>query len=193
LPIGVGNHGVEPRTRHVRAEGPSDFEQAIDGMFGTLRRRDEMGVKPRASFPRRRQSHPNTRPRRGGQETGAEEALQVDREVESARAQLSNDIADATQTAWVETNCAPVERNHLIQMWISVDQSAQPFVDEPRESCRRPMVPQRREGRQGVDDVSQRAGFDDQHAIGLNRAQFGRISWHGPWTSISKRFGRRVS
>ena len=96
------------------------------------------------------------RPVRRAREAGRlDQALQVDRDVVVAGAQL----AYCRDHARVVHHEAPIDHRH------EVEDLAVLRADEPVDPRGRKRAPQRRGHRNGVHDVAERAELDDQNAI----------------------------
>ena len=141
----------------------------VHGMFSSAHRRDII-IKPPCAFTRVSHSHASPRAAETRHERASKQALQIQRDVgtnlfESKRPWDGPEHSGNTAKLFAgERNCA-VDRGIVFQ------ERFPPFVHEPRDSYIGQELLQRGCARDGVDNVAERARFDEQERLQLRQTR----------------------
>ena len=111
-----------------------------------------------------------------GDEGGAEEALEIEDQVGFAGGDLFRPAGDA-RPAGGAAELAAGEVDDFIDVRVAVEQRCPFGIDEPAEVGRGPAPFDEGDGGEGVDDVAEGAGFEDQDRGGIYDFRFQISDW----------------
>ena len=109
-------------------------------------------------------------------EGAAEEALEIEDEVRRARGDLFRPAGDA-RPAGRPAELAARKVDDFIDVRVAVEQRRPLGVDQPAEVRLRPALFDEGDGGEGVDDVAEGAGFEDQNRGGIYDFRFQISDW----------------
>ena len=145
-------------------------------------RRHAVRVEQRRHLARVGEADADRRARLPRQPAAAEQALEVDDEVELPLAQLACEAEQShrrRRAAPARAEAASLEADHLVELRVAVEQPRARRRHEPRDVRLRPAPAEQVQHRQRVHDVADRAGLDDQDrggaGMGGRSASFGRL------------------
>ena len=127
----------------------------VDGARGD----DAVGVKPGGGFAGVGEADADGSGGGGGHECGAEEALEVDGEVEML---LVKEAEKGEEREWI--GAGAVEGDDGVDIGVAIDQGAEVVVDDPSDAGLGPEAAECGEGVEGVGDVAEGAWLDDGDA-----------------------------
>ena len=129
-------------------------------------------------------------PRRAGQHRRFEQPLKVNGDVVALRSKQARDVEPPAERP-------RAQHDRLVDDGNEIHQLAMLGVDEPIDPCLRRRPPERRGGRQGVDDVAERSQPDDEDAIHVfrSRARRSLVEWSfgSPTIAIRPPYRRTMS
>ena len=111
-----------------------------------------------------------------GDEGAAEEALEIEDEVGFAGGDLFRPAGDA-RPAGGAAELAAGEVDDFIDMRVAIEERCPFGIDEPAEVRVRPAFFDEGDGGEGVDDVAEGAGFEDQNRGGIYDFRFQISDW----------------
>ena len=111
-----------------------------------------------------------------GDEGAAEEALEIEDEVGFAGGDLFRPAGNA-RPAGGAAELAAGEEDDFIDVRVAVEEGSPLGIDEPTEVRRRPALFDEGDGGEGVDDVAEGAGFEDQDRGGIYDFRFQISDW----------------
>ena len=141
-----------------------------------------MGVEPTSPLTRVGHADADLGAGRDGHQCRAEESLQVDRQVVTAASQFSQDARHPEDTQTIDPFALSVEDDQIIEIRMAQEHLAERRIHDPGQVRRGPRAAERRQDRQGMDDVAERARLDDADASGFDVCQATGRPCHGRGT-----------
>ena len=125
------------------------------------RERDAFGVEQARSFAGILEADAARRPAGIGDHAAAQEALEVDGQIEVVLAQFRQEAEDLMPM--VNTSPAlPAKRDDLVDAGVERDKAGEGIVDTPADQCLGIVLADQVHSGQRVHDVAKAAGFDDK-------------------------------
>lgn len=139
----------------------------IDDM-GRGRSGDRMRVEQRGSFPGLGQADAQGTAGDAGKKARAQEALEIEDEIISALSQFFDKGAEFGESGTGEAAAefASVKEKDFINSLDTIENGGQFGADHPGDMSARAGLPQGRQDGQGMDDVAEGGGLDDQNPPG---------------------------
>jgi hypothetical protein len=144
--------------------GCGEGEVAFDGM-GFRADRDGLGLGKAGAFTGVRESDDRNAPESTGDQGGAEESLEIKDEVGLVLLGQTAPPLEKSEPSGGPAKIGPRKEESSVKTRVPLEERCPFRVDHPREVRGREGSAQGSRGRQGMDDVTERAGLEDEDAL----------------------------